>query len=325
MTNFVTNPGSGGATFASDTISSVEYPIAKSAWGSAGTATQTDVNNPLPIQMAGTNFFFSTANSSTSQLAAAATFTGTVESTLNEPNISVLLTADQNCTLTLTQYIDSGGTRIVSNQVFSVAAGVPFSRAYVANGNYFKASVTNNGGATTTTLNLNVAYGQLVPSAEGGFAAVQQDINIGRTSVVYWANAAAAGATTVETAISLTKSSGTSATSAAVSHVVPANKKLRIVAISVATRGNNTATAQTTTFNLRLNTAGAVTTTSTPIIFSARSATPATANAWDRFTIPLGEGYEISGNGTLQIGMTAAATFTTNAPTWDVQIIGYEY
>ena len=325
MTNFVTNPGTGGSTFASDTISAVEYPLAKSVWGSAGTATQTDVTSPLPIQMAGTNFFFSTANSSTAQLAAAGTFTGTVESTLSEPNISVLFTADQNCTLTLTQYIDSGGTRVISNVVIAIAANVPFSRAYVANGNYFKASVTNNGGATTTTLNLNIAFGEIVPSAEGGFAAVQLDTNIGRTAVMYYAVAAAAGATGVETAISLTKSSGTSATAAAVSHVVPANKKLRITSISVATRGNATATVQTTTFNLRVNTAGAVTTTSTPIIMAARSATPATASAWDRLIIPISEGFEIAGNGTLQIGMTAAATFTTNAPTWDVTITGYEY
>jgi hypothetical protein len=31
------------------------------------------------------------------------------------------------------------------------------------------------------------------------------------------------------------------------------------------------------------------------------------------------------GDGTLQIGVTALATYTTNAPTWDVQIIGYEF
>jgi hypothetical protein len=50
MTNFVTNAGSGGSTFASDTISTVEYPLAKSAWGAAGAVNQTSVASPLPVQ-----------------------------------------------------------------------------------------------------------------------------------------------------------------------------------------------------------------------------------------------------------------------------------
>lgn len=147
----------------------------------------------------------------------------------------------------------------------------------------------------------------------------------GRTQVNYFATGVAAGTTTTETAITLTKSSGTSATSTATSFVITSGKKFRITSISFATRGNATATIQTTTFNLRLNTAGAVTTSSTPILLSARSATPATASAWDRFNVPIPDGFEIAGNGTIQFGVTAAATYTTNAPTWDVTITGFEY
>jgi hypothetical protein len=146
-----------------------------------------------------------------------------------------------------------------------------------------------------------------------------------RTAVHYYAVAAAAGATGVETAITLTKSSGTAATSTGASQTPTSGKRFRITGLSVATRGNATATVQTTTFNLRINTAGAVTTASTPVILSVRSATPATASAWDRVTIPIDEGIEIVGDGTLQFGITAAATFVTNAPTWDVTIIGFEY
>jgi hypothetical protein len=153
-----------------------------------------------------------------------------------------------------------------------------------------------------------------------------QVINTSRTELRFYAVAAAAGATTVETAITLTKSSGTAATSTAASFVVTAGKRFKITHISVATRGNATATVQTTTFNFRINTAGAVTTASTPIILAVRSATPATASAWDRYSIELpADGLEIPGDGTLQFGITAAATFVTNAPTWDVNIIGYEY
>ena len=64
----------------------------------------------------------------------------------------------------------------------------------------------------------------------------------------------------------------------------------------------------------------------TPIILAVRSATPATANAWDRVNVPLPpEGIELVGDGTLQWGITANAVFTTNAPTWDVIVTGYEY
>lgn len=146
-----------------------------------------------------------------------------------------------------------------------------------------------------------------------------------RTPVHFFAVAAASGATGVETAITLTKSPGAgSATSTGTSFVVTSGKRFRITGFSVATRGNATATVQTTTFNLRVNTGGAVTTSSN-IWLAARSATPATASAWDRFTVPIDEGIEVVGDGTLQIGITAAATFTTNAPTWDVTIVGFEY
>lgn len=147
-----------------------------------------------------------------------------------------------------------------------------------------------------------------------------------RTIIHLWANAAAAGATGTETAITLTRSgSPGAATTTGTSFTPTTGKRFRISMISFATRGNATATVQTTTFNLRVNTAGAVTTTSN-IWLSARSATPATASAWDRFVMMYGDlGPVIAGDGTVQFGVTAAATYTTNAPTWDVQIVGYEY
>lgn len=146
-----------------------------------------------------------------------------------------------------------------------------------------------------------------------------------KTQITFTATAVASGTTGTETAITLRRSSGTSATTSAASFAPTTNKTLCINSITFAARGNNTATAQVTTFSIRINTSGAVTTTSTPILLSARVATPATANSWDRITIPINEPYEIWGDGTLQIGVTANAVFVTNAPTWDVLITGYEY
>lgn len=171
-----------------------------------------------------------------------------------------------------------------------------------------------------------VTQQSITKGTQGSTGVTTQDLkDAGRTAINLYAVAAAAGTTGTETAITLTKSSGTSATSTGTSFVVTNGKRFRITEISVATRGHATATIQTTTFSLRLNTAGAVTTSSTPILLQARSATPATASAWDRVILPIPDGFEIAGDGTAQIGVTAAATYTTNAPTWDVNIIGYEY
>lgn len=154
---------------------------------------------------------------------------------------------------------------------------------------------------------------------------VQELKDAGRTALSYYAVAAAAGTTGTETLITLTKSSGTGATSSGTTQTPANGKKFRIQSMSIATRGNTIATGQATTFNLRVNTGGACLVSSTPIIFSARSATAATASAWDRYYVEIPEGYEITGDGTLQFCISAAATYTANAPTWDVNIVGYEY
>lgn len=146
--------------------------------------------------------------------------------------------------------------------------------------------------------------------------------------VTYYAVDAATGATTVETAITLTKSSGNSATSSAASFVVgtSAGRNYRITSITFGTRGNLVATSQTTTFSIRINTGGAVTTTSTPIILKARTSNGATAVAVDRVSVPLpSEGLTVRGDGTLEFGVTVNSTYTTNAPTVDVLITGYEF
>ena len=122
----------------------------------------------LATAIGATNFIASVNNSSTTQLASTATYTGTIESIFNQQAISVLLTTDQPGTLTLNQYIDLAGNRRICQWVFPIAAGVPFSRAFVANGNYFNLSFQNTGAAATTTLNINTAYGTLPAASNLG-------------------------------------------------------------------------------------------------------------------------------------------------------------
>lgn len=148
----------------------------------------------------------------------------------------------------------------------------------------------------------------------------------GRNMVQLWALGAAAGTTGTETLITLTKSAAPgAATSSGGSHLVTSGKRFRITSISFAARGHATATAQVTTFTFRVNSAGA-TVVGSNAMFAARVATPATSSAWDRFAIELPDmGIEILGDGTLTFGVSANAVYTTNAPTWDVLITGYEY
>jgi hypothetical protein len=47
--NVVTNPGSGGATFATDEIGGVHYPRTKLAHGADGQATDVSSASPLPV------------------------------------------------------------------------------------------------------------------------------------------------------------------------------------------------------------------------------------------------------------------------------------
>ena len=154
------------------------------------------------------------------------------------------------------------------------------------------------------------------------------DRHDGRTLVQFYATGVASGTTGTETAVNLAKAGtlGNAPAGGAASLVPPPGKRFRITSLTFAARGNVTATAQVTTFNIRVNAAGAVTTSSTGILLQVRVATPATALAWDRFTITFeDDGPELVGDGTLQWGVTANAVYVTNAPTWDVLVTGYEF
>jgi hypothetical protein len=146
--------------------------------GQAGPESLVTVTNPLPISVNAANFLFSTGNTSVIQLSAGATFAGAVETALNQPCISLLMTCDQPMVLTIKQYIDAGGTFAVPDIAFSVPAGTQFSRSFVLNGNYVKVTAQNVGSSTTTTFNLNTAYGTISPADKNGSVPVSIDQSI---------------------------------------------------------------------------------------------------------------------------------------------------
>lgn len=206
----------------------------------------------------------------------------------------------------------------------TIAGGSSISTSNgVANAGTIRVAIASDN--TAFTVNIGTPP-TLTKGTQGstGFS-VQNLIDAGRTAKRFYTVGGAAGSTGAEQAFNLTASSQDSATTNS-SDFTPSNgKTFRITAVMFATRGHSTATAQVTTFSIRMNTAGAVGTTSTPILLQARCATPATALAWDRIYIEIPEGIEIYGDGTKRWGVTTNSTYTTNAPTLDVMIIGYEY
>lgn len=187
---------------------------------------------------------------------------------------------------------------------------------------------TLNGGASSgvKVQRAKVGYG-----ADGDFNDVSVNTPLpvmiredDRTFVQAFNSGVTAGTTGTEALVNLNWATipGT-APAAGSSFNIPAGKRFRISSITVSQRGNATATAASITTSVRVNTGGAVATTS-PILAQFRTGTPATALAWDRVTHSWGDnGPEVAGGASVNIGVTVNPTFTTNAPTYDVLLVGY--
>jgi hypothetical protein len=158
----------------------------------SGVATVT--NNAVNVNLNQGNFVASTNNSSTTQLAAGATFTGTIETILNQPSAQIEIVSDQAFTLNVDQFIDAGGTKLASTDTYTRTAGVPFNENLTLPGNYFRLRVTNNGASTTTTLQVDVTFG-IMPTTPRGPS------NLGNTKMGLMeinGTAASAGSGTVD-------------------------------------------------------------------------------------------------------------------------------
>jgi len=179
--NVPITPGT-GANIATDDIGGVNYQRIKLTLGADGAVDGgVSSGNPMPVtgtvtatgpltdaqlrassvptRIASYAYPISTANSSTSQLTAGSTFTGTWETPQDQPSLSILLTSDQNTTITVQQAIDVAGTFRAPDIVFYARANEGFARSLTINGNYVRITAQNTGGSTTTTFNCNVAFG----------------------------------------------------------------------------------------------------------------------------------------------------------------------
>jgi len=127
--------------------------------------------------LTGVVYYFSTVNSTTAQLASGASFTGTIEDVTKYPSISFQAFADQNLTITIDQFIDAAGAKLSETKTFSYVAGEKLASSYEINGNYIRVTVKNEGGSTTTTLQVDTAFG-IIDSNE----AIKDDFLRGQSS-----------------------------------------------------------------------------------------------------------------------------------------------
>ena len=164
--NTTLNPGTGGDVIATDDIAGVKYQRVKINYGADGAATDVSPTAPMPIQPAAAYYVAASGNSTTSQLTAGSTFTGSIEDVLSQPSVSILITCDQPCTLTINQYIDASGVYKASTHSYTLTANQGFARSFTINANYFNITFQNTGASTTTTLNINTYYGTIATAGQ---------------------------------------------------------------------------------------------------------------------------------------------------------------
>jgi hypothetical protein len=301
------------------------------------------------VALTGTTFIFSTVNSSTVQLAASATFTGAIETAINQQAASINLTSDQPGTLIMHQYIDVVGASELPPIVIPVIAGENTNRAITVNGSYIKFTFQNTGAVATTTFNLSVAYGILPATTElgNGNVAINEIAGVATTPLVkgvqgngFTVQLLSEGgrnkinffmaipviATSTESLVSLTSYTDLlgAVTATTTPAVINAGKEYRLTSMTISYIG---VTAETTgEINLRANTAGVVAITS-PVVASWSTGNNARGTAGESFVHSLTLDQEFSagtGIGISIIGRSATQA-AANAGYVKVTLTGYEY
>lgn len=164
--NTVLNPGSGGDTIRTLDRGTYKSEVVGIDWGGVASEQLTTIDAPFPIQPAATHYDSSAGNSTTSQLSAGATFTGTIESTLSQQSLSLLITNDQPIILTVNQYITSSASSLASSWSYNIAAGQNFAQSLTLNANYFNLTIKNVGSSATTNLLVDSYYGTIFPAGQ---------------------------------------------------------------------------------------------------------------------------------------------------------------
>ena len=194
-----------------------------------------------------------------------------------------------------------------------------------------KVSIDQTTPGTTNAVEV-IQVPALVKGTQGARGlSVQPLRDAGRTSVVYRPShsiGAYAGFTS-DTAYAATmyKATGDGTVSASgTSFVIPSGKTFRVQAFRATMMVQSTSAVVTRVqVGLLINPAGAVTTASS-LALTMRLTGQATAGLTDHEDITIPEGFDIVGDGTLQIGVYLLANFASGSgPTIQFNLVGYEF
>jgi len=120
-----------------------------------------DLTEAQPVELGKIMFTYSNANSTSTQLAAGASFFGTVADGLSHPNLILSVRCDQPFTLTIKQYNDLGGTVAYPDIVITRKANENYNNTILLTGSFFKVDIRNDGQVTSTLLFLETWLGIL--------------------------------------------------------------------------------------------------------------------------------------------------------------------
>lgn len=149
-----------GATFATDEIDGIQYPITKITYGALDSQTLVDPSNGLPVV---NHSQVSTVNSSTTPLGIDAVFTGTSEDISNFAAVNISIYTDQDSAIDgVSLEWSTDGTNWDHTQTHTVTADTSFIIQAMSEGNYFRLVYTN-GGTGQGVFRLKVIY-KVVPS-----------------------------------------------------------------------------------------------------------------------------------------------------------------
>lgn len=205
------------------------------------------------------------------------------------------------------------GSVSVSNFPTTQAVSLASAPTTPVTGTFFQATQPVSGTVTVTPPTLTKA-------TQGATGFSTQDLkDAGRNYVILYAQLLT-GVTT-EALATFTKNVAGTTTTGQTAYTISSGKTFRIQALSVAIL-NTTTVANSCTYNVR---AAASVAASSPIVASCGCSSVGAVSGQHGFaTLPIPDGMELAGNGTLQIGVSHLENVTT-ASISSFTLIGYEY
>ena len=132
-----------------------------------GLGISLDAQGRVITSQGANNYIASLDNTTTTQLAAGATFTGLIQDMASYQNFILTVNSNQNYTLNLLQYDDAAGLKLSETTTIVKLANQPINTSFTINGSFARITITNNGAVATTNFYASSFLGVLptVPTA----------------------------------------------------------------------------------------------------------------------------------------------------------------